>query len=83
MMDGHRIMAGAALISGVIVVGMLAVFPPPAIPENCVVQQKIEEDGPLSGRVVLAYPGYRDQVLVYDASCSSGMRWMNLRGGIK
>jgi hypothetical protein len=64
------------MISGLILFGLLMVSRQ-AFPENCVVQHKIEEQGPLWGRVVLAHPGYRDQVLVYDASCSSGMRWMN------
>jgi hypothetical protein len=79
MIDGHRIIAGAALLSAVLAIGLLLAADHSPAAENCVVQQKVEEEGPLSGRVVLAYPGYRDQGLVYDPSCSSGMRWMNLR----
>jgi hypothetical protein len=71
MIDRY-IVASAVVIVGVIVLMVRIVFPP-ASPELCFVDRGI-------GPVLVAGPsGYRDQVLATDASCPTGMRWMNSR----
>jgi hypothetical protein len=71
IIERYAWVAPAVIFGAIIILVARLLFPPPS-PELCFVDRgpdiRIETVGP---------SGYLDQALVQDASCPSGMRWIN------